>query len=136
MSKFMELYFCATCGWGERNGKEFDDFVDHVRNTHGVDVRMGWGDEGDPHFCYCNDCPRNKDGHGKHMCSTTSVMNHLEMAHGIEGEGWPAVGSEALPAQRRLNLLQAQRSPSFGCLSPAAAARLRGRVAGWPCSFP
>ena len=95
VSEFMELYFCESCGWGKKTGKVFDSFVDHVRGKHGVDVKMGSGVEGDSHFCYCNGCPRNKDGHGKHMRSPTTVINHLEEAHYIEGKGWPEVDDDS-----------------------------------------
>ena len=95
MSGFMELYFCETCGWGKRNGKGFGSFVDHVRGKHGKDVRMGSGVQGDSHFCYCNDCPRSKDGHGRHMVSPTSVMKHLYEAHSIEGAVWPEADDDS-----------------------------------------
>ena len=36
----------------------------------------------------------NKDGHGKHTCCPTSVMDHLEKAHCIEGVEWPEVDDD------------------------------------------
>lgn len=84
----MDLYFCKECGWGKERGKSFHGFVDHVRCKHRVDVKMGKGECGDGHFCYCNDCPRRKDQHGRHLSTPNAVLNHLREAHGIEGVEW------------------------------------------------
>lgn len=89
----MDRYPCPVSGclWSKASGGLFDDFVAHLRCTHHLDIHEGKGPLGDPHFFYCNDCPRLHPGNhlhnpGKQLHDPQGVLKHVMEAHTIHRE--------------------------------------------------
>ena len=74
-------YNC-TCWWGQSWGGDFEDFVEHLRLVHGLDVSMGGGALETEDFVMCRgDCfPR-----GWCLCipSPEDFLCHLQEKHGV-----------------------------------------------------